>query len=295
MKATDFIKTEGVETASTVVKEALKGATYYGDNNGNPLYYKFEDDHWWFFSESLNDWATSSINYGDKNILETLVEILDLKKALYAIEKIESYSTTKGNGLAQAKAHREYLISYGSEFAGVSTGEIESLTEWIDIYTAIFIPEQIPAAQFIKENSMEHVKSVIEWYEAISPQYGLGPVVNVAGVFVNVEEIGKIVYSIQQVESLANFKFKGVGNGFARAKHILEQAPNDADVYDRFSSKYFYNTSSCYDFARCEWVALDKEIDRQLYRGFISIAQLKQWVNDYMSVFGESNEPANKI
>ncbi|MDH2636807.1 hypothetical protein QDS01_18010 [Acinetobacter nosocomialis] len=295
MKATDFIKTEGVDAAHTVVKEALKGATYYGDNNGNPLYYKFEDDYWWFFSESLNDWATSSINYGDKNILETLVEILDLKKALYAIEKIESYSTIKRNGLAQAKAHREYLISYGSEFAGVSTGEIESLTEWIDIYTAIFIPEQISAAQFIKENSMEHVKSVIEWYEAISPQYGLGPVVNVAGVFVNVEEVRHVIYSIEQIEALANFRFKTVGNGFARAKHILQQAPIDAEVWSRKNNLYFKNPSHCYDATKSEWVEMDRSVEPELYKGFTSIAKLKQWVNDYISVRGEGNEPANKI
>jgi hypothetical protein len=295
MKATDFIKAEGVDAAHTVVNEALKGATYYGDNGGNPLYYKFEDDHWWFFSESLNDWATSSINYGDKNILETLVKILDLKHALYAIEKIESRATKQGNGLAQAQAHREYLISYGSEFAGVSKGEIESLTEWIDIYKAIFTPIEIPAAQFIKENSMEHVKSVIEWYEAISPQHGLGPVVNVAGVYVNVEEVRHVIYSIEQIEALANFRFKAVGNGFARAKHILEQAPTDAEVWSRKSNLYFKNPSSCYDSNKSEWVEMDRSVERDLYKGFTSIAKLKQWVNDYISVFGDGNEPTNKI
>lgn len=62
-----------------IIENAPATATKYGDNLGDPLYYKFENNYWWFFSKSLNDWATSSINYGDEDILATLIDLDDLR------------------------------------------------------------------------------------------------------------------------------------------------------------------------------------------------------------------------
>ena len=77
-----YIKTFGVAKCREILKGMPEGASQWGENIDNPIYYKFENNLWWFFSESLGDWATSSINYGDEDIEQTLIKLSDLRAEL---------------------------------------------------------------------------------------------------------------------------------------------------------------------------------------------------------------------
>lgn len=76
------IENLSIEQMREIVEGAPDGSTMYGDNLGDPLYYMFKEKHWWFFSRSLGNWATSSINYGEAEILGTLLDLKDIRTAI---------------------------------------------------------------------------------------------------------------------------------------------------------------------------------------------------------------------
>lgn len=58
---------------------------------------------------------------------------LELKRLVESLDRV-----TKLGGISKAKDHLDYLISYGSEFAGVSKQEIDELQQDLAIYKSIY-------------------------------------------------------------------------------------------------------------------------------------------------------------
>ncbi|ELY1743347.1 hypothetical protein ACWY38_003732 [Acinetobacter baumannii] len=111
MKPEQFIREYGVEKAKEVVEGAPKYANVYDiDNKG-------------YADTSEDNWGLSCNLIGLRSLCG-LVGYLD--------------RVTKLGGLLKAKAHLDYLISFGSEFAGVSKEEIKKLQVAIKYHESIY-------------------------------------------------------------------------------------------------------------------------------------------------------------
>lgn len=105
-----------IEQMREIVSGAPEGSTMYGDNLGDPLYYMFKEKHWWFFSRSLGDWATSSINYGEAEILGTLLDLKDIRTAIAEHDsKIKCWSCDKYMTKSQRSANDGFCIHCSNE------------------------------------------------------------------------------------------------------------------------------------------------------------------------------------
>lgn len=57
----------------------------------------------------------------------------DLKRLVESLDRV-----TQRGGLSKTKDHLNYLISFGSEFAGVSKGEIKRIQQDVAVYESIY-------------------------------------------------------------------------------------------------------------------------------------------------------------
>ncbi|EJD6088948.1 hypothetical protein ACTTXG_003543 [Acinetobacter baumannii] len=98
MKPEQFIREFGVEKAREVIEAAIDGSTH--------VIYKQADG---------------------------LINLKDLKRLVESLDRIAQLG-----GLSKAKDHLAYLISFGSEFAGVSKDEIKELQQDVAVHESIY-------------------------------------------------------------------------------------------------------------------------------------------------------------
>ncbi|MDO7216351.1 hypothetical protein Q5M47_13195 [Acinetobacter nosocomialis] len=110
MKPEQFIREFGVEKAREVVE-------------GHSKAYMPELFKYW--SEDLNDYVLAP------KYASFLVE--DLKRLVESLDRV-----TQRGGLSKTKDHLDYLISFGSEFAGVSKEEIKELQQDVAVHESIY-------------------------------------------------------------------------------------------------------------------------------------------------------------
>jgi len=67
-----------------------------------------------------------AVNISDEDREKFFVDMAELKSLVESWELVKSH-----NGLEKTKLHRDYLVDFGSEFAGVSPKEIKRLNKAI--------------------------------------------------------------------------------------------------------------------------------------------------------------------
>ncbi|XZT15409.1 hypothetical protein ACT4Z3_09635 [Acinetobacter baumannii] len=111
MNAIQFIKKFGIHEAKSLIEGAPESANVYDIDNEE------------YADTSEDNWGLSCNLIGLRSLCG-LVGYLD--------------RVTKLGGLLKAKAHLDYLISFGSEFAGVSKEEIKKLQVAIKHHESIY-------------------------------------------------------------------------------------------------------------------------------------------------------------
>ncbi|MDC4730795.1 hypothetical protein NQ785_08530 [Acinetobacter baumannii] len=128
MKPEQFIREFGVKKAREVVEGAPEGATHYGLRQ----YRQWEDRILKTFTDE--SWRSTAVFGGNLRFIEDdCLKIQDLKRLVESLDRIAQLG-----GLSKAKDHLAYLISFGSEFAGVSKEEIKTLQVAIKHHESIY-------------------------------------------------------------------------------------------------------------------------------------------------------------
>lgn len=127
MKPEQFIREFGVDKARAVVEGAPEGATHYGLRQ----YRQWEGRILKTFTDE--SWRSTAVFGGNLRFIEDdCLKIQDLKRLVESLDRIAQLG-----GLSKAKDHLDYLISFGSEFAGVSKQEISELQQAIRDHESI--------------------------------------------------------------------------------------------------------------------------------------------------------------
>lgn len=115
MKPEQFIREFGEKKA----REVVEGAPV------QPFGYDFID-HDYFDGADIQDGY--SIEQCDGCVF-----VPDLKRLVESLDRV-----TNRGGLSKTKDHLDYLISFGSEFAGVSKDEIKELQQDVAVHESIY-------------------------------------------------------------------------------------------------------------------------------------------------------------
>lgn len=124
--------------------------------------------------------------------------------------------------------------------------------------------------------------SLNDW--EIADLHCVGDLEAVYELVLDLSELKRMVKSVEGINNLSNFEFKG-SNNLAWAQLILNHAPIDSDAYSPITKNYFYSPNIRFDFDKREWVDMDRGVDLDLYQEFISIAELDQWIQDYELIY----------
>jgi len=130
MSAVQFIQAHGPKHTAEIVKNAPSTATHFTEALGG--HYAKEalrnnELQWAWFNTIVQAW------YYDFASKER-VQLSELRILVKSVERINRFE----HGIQQAKNHLNYLISFGSEFAGVSKEEVKELAEDINNYESIY-------------------------------------------------------------------------------------------------------------------------------------------------------------
>ncbi|WP_288501507.1 hypothetical protein [uncultured Acinetobacter sp.] len=132
MKPEQFIREWGLPEAKRILKEAPKHSQFVIPCLDGEMYFsQREDDGKWFkWSMGYSKWLEY---FGKCNPLDLAYSLSDLKRLVESLDRIAQLG-----GLSKAKDHLDYLISFGSEFAGVSKQEISELQQAIRDHESIY-------------------------------------------------------------------------------------------------------------------------------------------------------------
>ncbi|HFX6251778.1 TPA: hypothetical protein ACIFCM_002440 [Acinetobacter baumannii] len=114
MKATKLIRDKGFKYAKEIADSAPDNATEWNEG------YEFQ--------------CGQSVEISPADREKYFVDLVELKRLVESLDRIAQLG-----GLSKVKDHLDYLISFGSEFAGVSKQEIGELQQAIRDHESVYL------------------------------------------------------------------------------------------------------------------------------------------------------------
>ncbi|MEX5393780.1 hypothetical protein [Acinetobacter baumannii] len=131
MKPEQFIREQGLPEAKRILERAPEDATHYRDLSCGTRYTKNVSETECYVWTNKH-WRRSVVPY-QIFTSEVIKPISDLKRLVESLDRV-----THRGGLSKTKDHLDYLISFGSEFAGVSKEEIKELQQDVADHESIY-------------------------------------------------------------------------------------------------------------------------------------------------------------
>lgn len=131
MKPEEFIREFGVDEAKRILERAPEDATHYRDLSCGTRYTKNVSGTECYVWTNKH-WRRSVVPY-QIFTSDVIKPLSDLKCLLESLDRVNHHG-----GLSKTKDHLDYLISFGSEFAGVSKEEIKELQQDVAVYESIY-------------------------------------------------------------------------------------------------------------------------------------------------------------